>query len=188
MNHLAPVASDDVVTTTRARKRADICLAGQKEAFEACLNGAPLATSLGILVRAAIKQAGGEASAAFFIADDSGTSLRHVVGMSDEYARSVEGFVIRSDTVACGLAAYFREPVITEDVAEDPAWRPWMWLSERAGYRACWSFPIQSSAGKLEGTFAIYFAEPRRASQTDMNLGAMLANAAAIIISRARGG
>ena len=175
----------DVVQSlgTEHTQRAELCLVGQKEAFEACLNGAPLTTSLGILTQAAIEQMNGEARAAFYIADDKGKSLRHVVGMPEDYARCVDGFIIAQDSLTCGLAAQTRQPVITEDVMREPAWGPWRWLSEQFEFRGCWSFPVQSPE-KVEGTFALYFRGPRRPTETDLNLATVITNAAAIIISR----
>ncbi len=67
MNVSTPINLDAVIAATDALRRAEVCLAGQKEAFESCLDGAPLATSLGILVRTAIEQADGEARAAFLL-------------------------------------------------------------------------------------------------------------------------
>ena len=46
-------------------------LAGQKEAFQAAVNGAPLEVSLGVLIKTAIEQTDGEARCAFYIADTS---------------------------------------------------------------------------------------------------------------------
>src|SRR5262249_55120909 len=45
--------------------------------------------------------------------------LQHVVGMSESYAECVDGFRIGPDSLACGLAVYTGQPVITADVTED---------------------------------------------------------------------
>ena len=183
MRHLARHVDVIQPATEHAQRRVEVCLEGQRDAFEACLNGAPLATSLGILVRTAIEQADCEARAAFYVSDRTGTSLRHVVGMPESYARCVDGFIIAQNSLACGLAAHSRQPVITEDVTKEPAWGPWLWLSEQFDFRGCWSFPVQSPE-KVEGTFAMYFSGPRRPTETDLDLATVITNAAAIIFSR----
>src|SRR5262245_24500705 len=47
--------------------------------------------------------------------------------------------------IACGASA--RQPIITRDVTEEPRWKPWLWLANEFDYRACWSFPVETSSG-----------------------------------------
>jgi hypothetical protein len=49
-------------------------------------------------------------------------------------------------------------------------------------WRACWSFPVETSAGKILGTFAMYYKEPREATQRDLDLATTLTRAASLII------
>jgi PAS domain S-box-containing protein len=159
-------------------------LRGQRQALEAAINGAPLQVSLDALVRTAIHALGKETRAAFYLSDEDHTSLHHVVGMSADYARMVDGFKIGPESLACGLATHTGQPVITDDVTNDPRWEPWLWLAERFDYRGCWSFPIHSAAGKMIGTLAIYSRGPRVAGPRERELCALLTNTASIIISQ----
>ena len=180
-NASAVMQPDD---TLEALRRKQAWLAGEKEAFQAAMNDAPLETSLGILIRTAIEQADSDRRCAFYIANADGTELRHVVGMSEEYARCVEGFKISAESLACGLAVSTGQPVITCDVTEESRWSPWLWLADEYGYKGCWSFPVETSAGKVVGSFAMYFKEPRDATPRDRELAAALTHTASIIISR----
>ena len=180
-------AFTDITTRKSAEeslRESELWLTGQKQAFQAAVSGAALSESLDLLIRTAKKQYRGEVRCAFYIADKAGKELHNVVGMTEEYAQCVDGFKIGSDSLACGLAAHTGEPRITPDVCEDPRWKPWLWLAEQYEYRACWSFPVKASTGKAIGTFALYFKEPRQATSRDLQLGNLLTNAAAIIISR----
>jgi len=159
-------------------------LAGQAEALQAALDDAPLARSLGVLVRTAVAQLGSDTSAAFYLADQDGASLHHVVGMPDDYARAVDGFKIGPESLACGLATHRGSPVITPDVTKEPLWQPWLWLAERFDYRGCWSFPIRTSEGRHVGTFAVYSRHPRELTSRDAALVTVFTDSAAIIISR----
>jgi PAS domain S-box-containing protein len=159
-------------------------LDGQREALEAAVNGADLEDSLGILVRTAIQGVGGDARAGFYLANEEGTALRHVVGMPADYAKAVDGFKVGPDSLACGLATATGKPVLTADVRIDPLWQPWLWMAEKFDYRACWSFPIHTAARRFVGTLAIYSRQPREATPRDQELGALLAHTASIIISR----
>lgn len=159
-------------------------LSAQKEAFQAAVNGEPLAISLGVLVATATQQAGDDLRCAFYVADPMQTELQHVAGMPDQYARCVDGFRIGPESLACGLAVHSERPVITPDVREDPRWKDWLWLAEQGDYRACWSFPLQSLSGKVIGTLAMYFRTPRHPSPSDFAFVGVMTRAAAIIISR----
>jgi len=172
------------VQAQEALRRSAKWLAGQKEAFQAAVNAAPLDVSLGVLVKAAVEQTDGEAKCAFYIADASGTTLQHVTGMPEDYAECVDGFKIGPESLACGLAVHTGQPVITPDVTKEARWKPWLGVAEKFDYRACWSFPVETSGGKVVGTFAMYFKEPRDATSRDRELAALLAQAAGIIISR----
>ncbi len=157
---------------------------GQKEAFQAAMNGASLEDSLRPLVRTAVRYFGGDARAAFYRVRDDGATLGHVVGMSEAYARSVEGFKIGKDSLSCGLAMYQVAAVITPDITQDPRWRPWLWLAQEHRFRTCWSFPVRATDGPALGTLALYFNEPRQPTARALELVDVLTHAATIIISR----
>lgn len=157
-------------------------LAAQKEAFQTAIRGAPLETSLEILVRTAVEQSKGELQCAFYIANETGTELHHVVGMPDTYAKSVDGFRIGPDSFSCGLAVHTGRPVVTPDVYLEPRWSCMRWLAEQHDFRGCWSFPVETEE-KVVGTFAMYFKSPRDATPADFDSAAILTRAAAIIIS-----
>jgi chemotaxis methyl-accepting protein methylase len=167
-----------------ALRESQAWLAGQKEAFQAAMYGAPLEASLGILIRTAVEQMGDGVRCGVYLADPGGTELFHVTGMPDAYRRCVDGFKIGPDSLACGLAVYTGRPVITPDVTVEPLWKDWLWLAKDFEFRGCWSFPVETSEGKVVGTFAMYHEEPRTPTARDLELGDMLARAAAIIISR----
>src|SRR5687768_16926382 len=73
------------------------------------------------LVQSLVESSGGEARGAFYASD--GTALHHVIGTPDAYARLVDGFVISPKSLACGLAAAKRQPILTPDVADEPLWK-----------------------------------------------------------------
>ncbi len=188
-DHIAGVVLTFVDITVRARAEQTVretaaWLRGQREALTAAVNGAPLETSLGGLVRSAIEALGPGTRAAFYLCDSKESSLYHVDGIPADHAAAVDGFEISPASLACGLAAHTGEPVITADVQADPRWEQWRPMAERFDFRGCWSFPIRSAAGMLVGTLAIYSQRPREATERDMALASLLTGTAAIIISR----
>lgn len=159
-------------------------LAGQREALAAALEGAPLESSLGVLVRTATAQLGPGARAGFYLANPELTAIHHIVGMPADYAEAVDGFKVGPDSLACGLATHTGLPVLTADVTKEPLWQPWLWMAQKFDYRACWSFPIHTAAGRFVGTFAIYWQHPREATPQDLELAATVTQVAGIIIAR----
>jgi GAF domain-containing protein len=53
------------------------------------------------------------------------------------------------------------EPVIVTDIATDPLWDEYRNFAWAINVAACWSTPIMSSKGKVLGSFAMYYREPR---------------------------
>jgi GAF domain-containing protein len=147
-------------------------------------NHVSLSDLLDVLVRTVIEKGKGEARAGFYIAD--GAKLHHVAGMPEAYARCVDGFAIGPQSLACGLAAATGKPIVTRDVTEEPLWKPWLWLAAQFDYRACWSFPVETSSGKIVGVFTMYFKKPREATESELEFAATITRAAAIAMSRPR--
>ncbi|WP_202864040.1 sensor histidine kinase [Dyella jiangningensis] len=176
--------AEEALIDSRSLRKQDLWFAAQRQAFKAAMNGASLKASLGVLIAAATGSATDGRRCAFYIADVSGSHLTHVVGMPESYAAAVDGFVISPESLACGLAVATGEPVVTPDVLQDSRWSPWTWLAGEFGYRGCWSFPVETSTGRLVGSFAFYFEEPKAPEASDYELAAAMTQAAAIIISR----
>ncbi|HEY1686622.1 MAG TPA: ATP-binding protein [Tepidisphaeraceae bacterium] len=167
-----------------ALRQNEAWLAAQKEALQSALNGNPLEHSLGALVRGASEHFGHETRTAFYRANSEGTALYHVVGMGAEYAKVIDGFEIGPESLACGLATYKGQSILTADVKEEPLWRTWLWAAEKFDFRGCWSFPLHTSQGKLLGTFTVYWRQPRRATPRDISFASAVTDTAAIIVSR----
>jgi two-component sensor histidine kinase len=159
-------------------------LSGQRQAFELALSDAPLADSLGILVRTATSGIGSGARAAFYLPDAESIGLCHIAAVPAEYAQAVDGFAVGPQSLAFGLATRTGQAVLTTDVRSDPHWEPWLWMADKFGFRGYWSFPIHTAGGRFLGTFALYWPEPREATALDVERAGIITKTAAIIISR----
>lgn len=102
------------------------------------------------------------------------------------YSAAVNGMEIGPEAGSCGSAAYRRELVVVEDVQTHPRWAQFRELAARAGLRACWSVPIFASDGAVLGTFAVYYATPRRPGDTELATIEFKARLAGIAIERVR--
>jgi signal transduction histidine kinase len=66
----------------------------------------------------------------------------------------------------------------------DPLWEDYRELAAEAGLRACWSTPIMSGRGKVLGSFAMYYREPRTPSGDESRLTEVATRIAGLAIER----
>jgi PAS domain S-box-containing protein len=120
--------------------------------------------------------------------DADGTTLRHGAAPSlpAEYSRLVDGVKIGPCAGSCGTAAYRKQSVVVSDIATDPLWANCRYLALPHGLRACWSSPIASQDGKVLGTFAVYYREPRTPDAEHVQLVAHATHLAGIAIEHDR--
>ena len=184
-------ASGDLVefigsaTDITGRKRAEMLLAGEKRLLEMIARGDSRALVLDSLCRLVEELASGGLSSILLL-DPKANRLRHgaAPGLPIKYTEAIDGIVIGPRVGSCGTAAYRAEPVIVSDIATDPLWANFRDLALGHGLRACWSTPILSSAGKVLGTFAIYYREPRSPTPQEHNLIEQITHLASIAVER----
>jgi PAS domain S-box-containing protein len=101
-----------------------------------------------------------------------GTTLHHGAAphLPTLYCRAIDGASIGPVAGSCGTAAYRGERVIVRDIATDPLWADYKHLAEPHGLAACWSTPIVDRDGRVLGTFAMYYDEPREPSPAELGL------------------
>src|SRR6266702_6798068 len=144
------------------RKRAEALLAAENQTLEMVATGRPLAVILDGLCRL-VDTLCDKSLASILLIDPNGRCLRRGAGPSfpEAFMAAVDGVEIGPCVGSCGTAAYRKEQVIVCDIATDPLWADYRDLALGHGLRECWSTPVLSSTGKVLGTFAIYYREPR---------------------------
>ena len=105
-----------------------------------------------------------------------------------DYRRAINGLQIGDNVGSCGTAAYRNERVIASDIATDPRWVTFRDLALGHGLAACWSEPIRDAAGSVLGTFALYYAERREPTPSELDIIEAAAARAGVILQRAREG
>lgn len=155
--------------------------------LETMARGVSLDAVLGAVVRL-IESQYPQAICTVLLLDDAGTRLRHVAssGFPAELIRSIESLQIGPGQGCCGTAAAEARTVISEDIAQDPAWIDWRDQVLRYGLRACWSVPIFSSERRVLGTLAIYYRTPRSPQPEELELAHACAQIAGIAVERKR--
>ncbi|MDQ6965635.1 MAG: PAS domain S-box protein, partial [Mariprofundaceae bacterium] len=104
--------------------------------------------------------------------DEEETHLQHGAApdLPEGYCRAIDGVAIGEAVGSCGTAAYRKERVIVSDIARDPLWADYKDMALGHGLAACWSEPVIDTEGKLLGTIAIYYANPRQPDAQDLKL------------------
>ncbi|MCA1579354.1 MAG: GAF domain-containing protein [Acidobacteria bacterium] len=136
--------------------------AEQKRVEEMIAADAPLRDVLSELVLM-IEAQSPEMLCSILLLSDDGNHVRHAVAPSlpESYTKVIDGSPIGPKHGSCGTAMFRGKPVIVTDIATDPLWDEYRNLARAIDVAACWSTPILSSKGKVLGSFAMYYREPR---------------------------
>src|ERR1700693_494768 len=151
-----------IIRDISQRKRREALLAGENRVLEMVAKGDSLSDILDNLCLLVEEQSSG-VLASILLMDPNGKQLRHGAAphLSKTYTEAIDGAFIGPAIGSCGTAAYRAEQVIVSDIATDSLWDDFRELASTHSLRACWSTPIFSSEGKVIGTFAMYYREPR---------------------------
>ena len=145
-----------------AEKKEEAFRLGQSRILQKLAANAPLKEILERLVLLIEAQSPGMLCSVLLLSED-GEHVRHGVAPSlpPDYVAAIDGSQIGPRSGSCGTAMYRGEPVVVSDILTDPLWEDYKDLATAAGLRACWSTPILSGRGKVLGSFAMYYKEPR---------------------------
>jgi len=167
------------------RKRAEDLREGESRILEMIARDAPLEEILENLVRVVEAQFAGLLCSVLLLEED-GQHVRHGAAPSlpKPYTEAIDGLCIGPKAGSCGTAMYRREPIVVTDILQDPLWESYRGVAEPYGFRACWSTPILAHSGKLLGSFAMYYREPRSPSPAETRALEMATHLAGIAIER----
>ena len=156
---------------TPAEKKEEEFRLGQSQILQRIAANAPLGEVLKRLVLLIEAQSPDMVCSVLLLSDD-GDHIRHGAAPSlpEEYVKAIDGSPIGPKHGSCGTAMYRGEPVFVTDIATDPLWDDFRAFAEPFGLRACWSTPILSGRGKVLGSFAMYYREPRTPTGDEANL------------------
>ncbi len=191
-----PVFAEDgeveaVAGTTRdvtVLKQAEHLMAGQAQALELMVKGAPLPDVLEALCDVVDQQATSRLRSCILLMQDDGRHLRPAAGrhMPAAWTRAVDPWPVGPGQGACGAAAYHRQAVVSPDIASDPRWEAHRERALQHGLHAAWSTPIFSSGGSVLGTLALYYPRVHHPDENERRLVDVITRTAGIAIERKR--
>lgn len=167
------------------QKRIEAQLLGQNQILATIATNLPLSELLTALLRH-IESQSSEMLCSILLVDPDGRHLRHgsAPSLPENYTRAIDGLEIGPSVGSCGTAAFRREAVIVEDIESDPLWADYRATARAYGLRACWSTPILDAHNRVLGTFAIYYRQPCRPTESHRQLVEIATRSAAIIIEQ----
>ena len=160
-------------------------LIGQRKLLELIASDASLTESLEAIARL-VEAHTAEMLCSIQLADETGTRLLSAATSSlpPEYSAAIDGEPIGPSAGSCGTAAWRKELVVVKEIATDPLWKDYRELALQHRLRACWSQPIIAHDGRLLGTLAMYYRQPRAPDAHELELIQTAASLAGIAIER----
>jgi PAS domain S-box-containing protein len=167
------------------QKQGEALLAGEKQLLELVAEGHPMSEILEAICRLIENTATGcYCSVALY--DPSRTRWEHGAAPSlpASYMRFCVGRPLNTDAGPCAMAACLNEQVIVTDITTETRWAEWRPIALKHGLRSTWSTPISTAAGKVLGSFALYYSEPRTPTSLHQSLIKQFTHIARIAIER----
>ena len=166
-----------------ARKQLELSERGRSRILEGIARGEPLNALLEGLTRT-IEALLPEMFCSILLLDHGQNCLRvgAAPSLPEFYSAAVDGVAIGPSVGSCGAAAFTRRRVIVSDIQTHPNWETFRPIAEQANLRACWSEPILSFAGRVLGTFAMYYHEPREPAAVELRAIEIAAGLATLAI------
>jgi len=168
-----------------ARRRYKTPFSGESRVLSLLASGQPLPSILTELIEE-LEARHPDMLCSILIVDSQSKTLLHGAAprLPAEYNSIVNGFEIGPDKGSCGTAAWLGKRIIVSNIQESPLWEPYRNSAERYGLAACWSQPIFAANGRVIGTFAIYYREPRAPRASELRLMEKAASVAGIAITQ----
>jgi formate hydrogenlyase transcriptional activator len=166
------------------RKRAESLRAAETRTLEMIANGAPLVDILKSLCNT-IDDQSPKIMSTVTLMDADGTRLWPVPGrrVPRGWIEAISPAPIAPNIGPCASAVLLKQRVIAADIADESPYRE---IAKANGIRATWSQPLLSRNQEVLGTFAMFYAEPRVPSESDLRLIEGAAHVAVIAIERAQ--
>ena len=173
------------ITDITERKRAEFLAAGERRVFERITGNVALADTLEAIAETA-ERVTPDALCSVSLFEPGPNLVRLVAGrrLPQHFQRSIAAVEADARNGSCAAAVYLQRQVVVAEISRDALWENLRAPALAAGLRACWSTPIRASDGRMLGTIALYFHQPRSPLKRDFELMSRLTALAGIAIER----
>ena len=87
--------------------------------------------------------------------------------LENTYTELIEQMQIGPAAGSCGAAAYWREMVIANDIANDERWTDYKDIALSHGLKSCWSIPVIDSDDNVIAVLGIYYTTVKQPDETE---------------------
>ena len=180
-----PISADESYREVLEQAVIENLHAGETRVLEMIARGNSLPEVLDALTRFIETQADGIHCSMSFIDAEFRIRPTSAPTLPSEYNGKLDGVPIFPYIGPCGMAAYLKQQVTSENIEADYRWSDgFRSLTRQHGLKACCSTPILDSRGSVVGTFAIYLERPCAPTAHHLGLIEMAARLAGIAIER----
>jgi diguanylate cyclase (GGDEF)-like protein/PAS domain S-box-containing protein len=173
------------ITDITARKRAELLASGERRVFERITGNVDLADTLEAIAETA-ERVTPDALCSVSLYEPGDNLVRLAAGrrLPQHFQRAIRAVEADARNGSCAAAVYLQRQVVVAEISRDALWENLRAPALAASLRACWSTPIRASDGRMLGTVALYFHQPRSPLKRDFELMARLTTLAGIAIER----
>lgn len=145
-------------------------------------NDDPLAEMLTLLVKSVEHSLDGAICSILLLDQDNRLHYEAAPGLPAAYKQAMNGIAIGADVESCGTAAFHKQSIIVDDIAENHLWQNYKYLALEHGLRACWSIPIMTGDSQVLGVFEVYYREVRSPRPQELQNVAQMVHIAGVAI------
>ena len=110
--------------------------------------------------------------ASFLLLDTEHKTLHQLAApnLPESFSSYMESLKIGPQSGSCGTAAFLGKEIIVSNIQSNILWEDYRETTINDSLKACWSFPIISSAKHVLGTIAVYSKVARQPSEKEKNI------------------
>ncbi|ADI29843.1 EAL domain-containing protein [Methylotenera versatilis] len=124
----------------------------------------------------------------FWLLNNDSTQFCRSISLDlpDFYIDYIKELKLSNGLTPCATAVATGKPVIIENIQAHPYDASYKALASKVGVTACWTYPVITSTGKVQGVFSVYFNESLSPKDSDIAIIEQYADLASIAIERDR--
>ena len=167
------------------RKRAEGVAFAQNKILEMIASSTPYDRTLRAICRF-VERFGDGIRAAVMTLDASGNrlNLEQAPSLPEAFKLKLDFVDIGETGITCSSAVFHSTDSISDDIAKDSGWAPYLRDAEKFGIGAAWSFLLHGAKGRVIGTFDLYVDESRAPTTDELDKLSRMARLAGIAIKR----
>ncbi len=176
------------MSETTRYKRLEALVHVQDHVLEMMLQRVPFSTILDTLTQWAEEQSQDGLLASILLLDQDGRHLYHGAAPSlpKAYNQALDGIELGPRIASYEAAAFTKNVVLVEDVANNQYWKDFCDLALSYGLFACWSTPLLAKNGDVLGLLILYYRQPRQPSVDDLQIIQLITRMVVTVVEHKR--